>query len=362
MRKDYIEKLVLALNKNEIDAALVVPSEELKFLSGHSPSLCERFQGLFVKNDGSYFYFCNLLTRDEAYDAYGEGHVYYWNDNEIFTEVLTEVLGAKGLLKSTIAVNKSARAFNVLEIIEKVDVNFVNGKSIFEEMTLIKTLEEFEMMRYSAGIADRVIKKAIEYIRPGMLEGEIIDKVKELFIEEGGVPDFAIISSGPNSALPHYNGNSRKIEENDIVLLDIGCKYKGLSSDITRTVFVGEPTDKMKKVYQLVLDANTRAEETAGKGIHVAEVDSAARDIISEAGYGEYFTTRLGHGIGYSTHEAPDIKQSSDRILDNGMAFSIEPGIYIKDEFGVRIEDILVIDNDKTEVLNKMTKEMIIIK
>ena len=193
MSKDYIEKLVVSLNRNNIEAALIVPSEELKFLSGHSPSLCERFQGMFVKNDGSYFYFCNLLTRDEASDAYGESNVYFWNDNDIFTEVLSEVLEAKCLLKSTIAVNKSAHAFNVLESIEKVDVNFINGKSIFEEMTLLKTQEEFELMRYSAGIADRVIKKAIEYIRPGMLEGEIIEKVNELFIDEGGVPDFAII-------------------------------------------------------------------------------------------------------------------------------------------------------------------------
>ena len=130
-------------------------------------------------------------------------------------------------------------------------------------------------------------------------------------------------------------------EENDIVLLDIGCKYKGLSSDMTRTVFIGKPTAKMKEVYQLVLEANNKAEETAIKGVHVAVVDAAARNIISEAGYGDYFTTRLGHGIGYSTHEAPDIKQSSDRKLDNGMAFSIELGAKTPLDYDAQTQELI---------------------
>lgn len=362
MNIKYMNKLVALLNEKNIDAALIIPSEDLKFLLGHSPYLCERFQGLFVKNDGEYFYFCNLLTKDEAEAVLGKEHVFTWFDNDIMTEKLEVVLEKQGLLGATIAVNSKARAFNILEIMEKINVNFVNGKELMEEVTLIKDIEEIDKLKKAAAKTDIVMQKSIEFIKPGIKELDIKNIVFKYFKEEGMYPEFAIIASGSNSAYPHYVNYDRTIEENDIIIIDIGGVFEGVNSDMTRTVFVGEATDEMKKVYEIVLKANLAGEKSAKKGISVEEVDRAARDVIDEAGYGQYFTTRLGHGIGYSTHEAPYIKQNSKMLLDEGMAFSIEPGIYIPEKFGVRIEDIVVITQKGTEIINKTSKDIICIK
>ena len=180
-------------------------------------------------------------------------------------------------------------------------------------------------------------------------------------LEAGGTDPWSIVASGPNSSYPHYTGYGRIIGEQDIIVLDFGCAYHGLYSDMTRTVFVGGITDKQREIYNLVFQANAAGEATAVKDAFIPQVDKAARDVINNAGYGDYFFTRLGHGIGYMIHEGPDIKKNNDRPLQTGMAFSIEPGIYLGGEFGVRIEDIVLVTDNGNEILNKSTKELIII-
>lgn len=361
MKKKFIDKLVSALNQEKLDAIFIAPSEELKFLTGESPMLCERFQGLFIKKDGSYFYICNILTEGEAVEVFGKDRVYTWFDNGFFTDTVKEVFNKEDLLGSKIAVNMTARAFNILEIMDKVDVKFVNGKKILEEMRIIKTSEELELLKEASARNDKVMERIIGYIKPGMTEKEVADKISEFFVEEGCEPEFAIVATGPNSALPHYTGNQRVIQEKDVVLLDIGGKYKNLSSDMTRTIFVGGVTEEERKIYDLVLEAVIAGESKAVEGTFIPEVDKAARGVIESAGYGQNFTTRLGHGIGYSVHEAPDIKESNHRNLEKGMAFSIEPGIYMIDKFGVRIEDIVLITENGTEIINNFSKELIVI-
>jgi len=162
--------------------------------------------------------------------------------------------------------------------------------------------------------------------------------------------------------MPYYCEDLRVIQEKDIIILDLGCKYKGYCSDISRTVFVGGITDEEKKVYDIILRANKAGEETAKQGVKAENVDKASRDIIKSEGYGQYFLNRTGHGIGISVHEAPYIKTGNKQILERGMAFSVEPGIYMQNKFGMRIEDIVVIRADGPEVLNNFTKEIIVIK
>ncbi|MFZ7132840.1 MAG: M24 family metallopeptidase, partial [Eubacteriales bacterium] len=187
------------------------------------------------------------------------------------------------------------------------------------------------------------------------------ERVKCLFEEKDMVCEFAIVACGPHTALPHYSGTQGVVKTKDVVLMDIGGKYKGLTSDMTRTVFVGGASEEEVEVYNTVLESNKKGISMANRGIVAKEVDNAARKIIDEKGYGEYNPTRLGHGIGYSVHEAPYITGYNNLILENGMAFSIEPGIYMKDKFGVRIEDIVIIEDGKAVRLNNFTKEMIII-
>ena len=361
MNDKYVAKLVSILKENNLDAMLVVPSEELLFLAGFSPMLCERFQGLFIKNDGDWFYFCNLLTRDDAMEHVPEEKIYSWFDNDGFIGDLKKVLTDKGLKGKKIGLNSTARAFNILEIIKNIDVEFVNGKGFLEEMRIIKNNKDIENLKEASRRTDMVMESIIKEIKPGMTELDIVERVDSLFAKNSMVMEFAIVATGPNSALPHHESGDRKVQNKDIVLMDIGGKYNDVYSDMTRTVFVGGATEKEIAVYNLVLEAQMKGIASVEAGIEARKVDSTARDVIEEKGYGQYFTTRLGHGIGYSVHEGPYIVGYNDLELRDGMAFSIEPGIYIKSEFGVRIEDLVIIEEGKGNSINFATKELIII-
>ncbi|NLN48124.1 MAG: aminopeptidase P family protein, partial [Clostridiales bacterium] len=206
-------------------------------------------------------------------------------------------------------------------------------------------------------------EEIVKFIKPGITEKDIANRLKELLIELGGesLSFDPIVASGPNSSKPHYSEDSRVIEEKDLIILDYGCKYKGYCSDISRTVFVGEPTEEQKKVYEIVLKANMEAEKAVKEGVTAHEVDATAQKVIRENGYGEYILSRTGHGIGIAVHEAPYIRQGNDQVLKTGMAFSVEPGVYIAGKFGMRVEDIVVVDGSGVNVLNKAPKEMTIV-
>ncbi len=362
MRIEYLNKLVNIMKKEALDAMLIAPSEEMKFLLGSSTHLCERFQALIVKNDGEYFYICNLLTADEIKEILGEGiKVYSWFDGDGFIDTAKKAFEESGLTGKTIGVNSTERACIILDLMKNIDIKFVNGKPFLEEMRIIKTNEEIKNLRKAAQITDETFSELLKFIKPGMKEADVANFINKTFIEKGAQPGFAMVCSGPNSALPHYASDQRVIQEKDIVLLDYGCIYNSMCADMTRTIFVGGATEDEIKMYEYVLEANIAGESKAVDGAYIPDIDKAARDVVYESGYGDTFVTRLGHGIGYSLHEAPDIKQSNKRYLEKGMAFSIEPGIYRVGEFGIRIEDILVITENGTEILNQASKEIIVI-
>lgn len=362
MRIEYLNKLVNIMKKEALDAMLIAPSEEMKFLLGSSTHLCERFQALIVKNDGEYFYICNLLTADEIKEILGEGiKVYSWFDGDGFIDTAKKAFEENGLTGKTIGVNSTERACIILDLMKNIDIKFVNGKPFLEEMRIIKKNEEIENLRKAAQITDETFIELLKFIKPGMKEADVANFINKTFVEKGAQPGFAMVCSGPNSALPHYASDQRVIQEKDIVLLDYGCIYNSMCADMTRTIFVGGATEEEIKMYEYVLEANIAGEGKAVEGAYIPDIDKAARDVVYESGYGDTFVTRLGHGIGYSLHEAPDIKQSNKRYLEKGMAFSIEPGIYRVGEFGIRIEDILVITENGTEILNQASKEIIVI-
>ena len=362
MRTQYLNKLTELLKKNGVDAILIAPSEEMEFIAGHSPFICERFQALFIQSNGNYFYICNLLTLDEMQGILGpDKKVYGWFDGNVFTDTVKKAFEENGLIGKTIAVNSSERGVNILEIMKNVDVKFVNGKPLLEEMRIIKNEEEITNLRKAAHITDETFTELCKYIKPGIKEIDISNKIQELFREKGVSTGFAMVCSGPNSALPHYAENQRVITEKDVIILDFGCVYNNMCADMSRMVFVGGISEEEKTIYNIVLESHLAGEAKAVNGAFIPDVDAAARDIITKAGHEKHFFTRLGHGIGYSVHEAPDIKASNKRNLEPGMAFSIEPGIYMVGKFGMRIEDIVVITKDGHEVLNQSTKEIVIV-
>ena len=362
MRKKYLDKLVSILQKKNIDAILIAPSEEMEFIMGHNTHICERFQALIIKKDGSYFYICNLLTKDEVQGVLGPDiKVYGWFDGNVFTDTVKKAFEEQGLIGKTIAVNSTERAFLILQIMEAMDVRFINGKPVLEDMRMIKDEEELNNLRMAAKITDESYEELLKFIKPGMKEADIARKMNEIFKEKGADEGFTMVCSGPNSSYPHYNDDQRVIQEKDIIVLDWGCKYNNMCADMSRTVFVGGVTEEERKVYEIVKASQEAGEKSAVKGAYIPDVDKKARDIIEESGYGKNFFTRLGHGIGYSVHEAPDIKASNHQNLQKGMVFSIEPGIYLAGNFGIRIENIVAVTEGGNEVLNKATKEIQII-
>ncbi len=365
LNKKYCDKLCEIMVKNNIDAMMIGPSADLEFLMSYSPQPDERFQALFLLSDKKYFYISPKLTYEEVRKKLDDdANIYKWGDHEDFANIVVDAMNDYKLAGNNIGVNNGIVAINLIDIKEKINTKFVNGHSILEKLRIIKDESEIEKLRKAAKLADEVMGETIDYIHPGITEKNIKKKIEELFMQKGadGLSFEPIIASGPNSSMPHYCEDSRVIQEKDLIILDLGCKYKGYCSDISRTVFVGGITDEEKKVYDIILRANKAGEETAKQGVKAEDVDKASRDVIESEGYGEYFLNRTGHGIGISVHEAPYIKTGNKQILERGMAFSIEPGIYIPNKFGMRIEDIVVIGTDGPEVLNNYTKEIILIK
>lgn len=363
MREKYMNRLISCLNETAFDAVMVNPGEEMQFLLGFSPMQCERFQGFFVKRNGEMFYICNLLYKDELIEQLPESvPVYAWFDGEVMTDIVKHVLEEKGLIGKQIGVDSNAQAFNVLEIMDKVDVTFKNAKPLMEEMRIIKDTEELDALRKAAAIADQAFADVLSVIRPGATEKEVLDFLKKRMTELGGSDAEGLVGAGAHSSYPHYCDTKGVIQEQDIVLLDFGCTYNGMHSDISRTVFVGGVTEKQRECYELVDRSNAEAEAMVKEGAWIPDIEKRARDVLDEKGYAKTLINRLGHGIGYTIHEAPDVKQSNPRKMEKGMAFSIEPGIYLGGEFGIRIEDIVIVnEKGEGEILNKASRELIVL-
>lgn len=363
MNNYYVDKLIKQLNKQNIDAMFVVPSEILNFLIGHSPLLMERFQGMFITKSGEIFYVSPLICKEEMeqiFDNYGE--VFIYRDKDGYLPIIKAIFDRYNLINKKVAVCQNTRASNWIDITKNYSIKLMNGKKLLEDLRIIKTSEERDNLREASKMIDDVFTEVLKHIKPGITEKDISSTIKQLIKEKNSVPSFEpIIASGPNSSMPHYMGCERVIEKQDIIVMDFGCKYKGLCSDITRTVFVGDITEKQKKIYEIVKRSNDTGIKNVILGKKISEIDEAARNVIVKEGYGEFFPNRLGHGIGYSVHEAPYITGSNELILKEGMAFSIEPGIYLPGEFGIRIEDIVMLSENGTEVLNNCSKDITII-
>ncbi len=362
---EKFKKLFTLMKRDDVDCVVIGPSGDMRYLIGFDPGGCERFQGLFLQRDGRYFYVSNLIYYEDMKNALAEGSKFYlWADSENWLDCLKEAFDDHGLGQKTVAVNDSIRAVDLIDMRERFSCTFVNGNEMMEEFRVIKTPRQIGNMRKAAQLADEVMDDLTRYIKPGLTEKDIQIKITERFEEKGADETaFAIVASGTNNSIPHYSKNSRVITEQDVIVLDFGCKFNGYCSDVSRTFFVGEVTEEHEKIYNIVKEAQQAALDHAREGVHAGEVDKKARDVITKAGYGDCFLSRTGHGIGFDVHEAPYIRGNSKQILEKGMAFSIEPGIYIAGKVGMRIEDIVIINEDgEGESLNKFTKEITLIR
>lgn len=238
------------------------------------------------------------------------------------------------------------------------DISFVNGSFLVDQVRAVKDSEEIDLMREASRINDLAMERMKQWIAVGMTEKVCADKLLAVYKEEGadGFSFPPIVSFGAHGADPHHMPDDTVLSEWDVVLLDIGCKKNHYCSDMTRTYFIGEPTDEEKTVHRIVEEAGRLAESMVRPGVALKDLDEAARTYIAKAGYGKYFTHRLGHFIGIREHEAGEVSSNSPLVAKPGMIFSIEPGIYLPGKFGVRIEDLVLVTEDGCEVLNKAVR------
>jgi len=224
-------------------------------------------------------------------------------------------------------------------------------------LRMIKDEEDIARLKASAAIADRAVLHAYERIRPGMTENELAALIRAQFQSEGATPAFWIVGGGPNGAFPHHSASDRVLAAGDAVVIDIGARKGGFPSDITRMAVIGTSPQDYETVHGIVERAVQAALGAARPGVPARAVDAAARNVIAEAGYGEYFVHRTGHGLGIDGHEPPYITATSEVLLEEGMVFSIEPGIYLPGRFGVRLEEIVVLRADGPEILSDLPRD-----
>ncbi len=232
--------------------------------------------------------------------------------------------------------------------------------NLVEELRVVKEKEEVDIMKKAALIADKALHETIEFIKVGVMEKDIANELEYRMKKYGGegVSFDTIVASGKRSAIPHGTASMKKIKNNEFIIIDFGTLYKGYASDCTRTFYIGNPKNKDKEIFDTVYNAQKIAREKVSPGMEFKEIDKIARDYISERGYGERFTHSLGHGIGLYVHEMPAISSRTEGRLKEGMVFTIEPGVYIKDYGGVRIEDMVVFIDKNKLILTSFPREL----
>jgi Xaa-Pro aminopeptidase len=244
---------------------------------------------------------------------------------------------------------------------KKINTKLVETQNVIEKLRAIKDEEEIDKIKKVEALGDKCFEYICGYIKPGMSEKHIASEI-EIFMKKSGASGVAfdtIVASGENSSMPHAVATERVIQDGDIILLDFGAKLNGYCGDMSRTIFVGYIKEEYKKIYDIVLKAQTNAINNIQIGMMGKEADAIARNIIKEYGYD--FGHSLGHGIGLEAHELPRLSPSYEQFLEENMIFSVEPGIYIEGQFGVRIEDLVLLDKNGAKSLSNSNKNFVII-
>ena len=330
------------------DWLLVAPSADFRWLTGAVARSTERLVALAVPRSGEPFCVLPRLEADSLAAECPWLELEVWDEQEDPFERLERRLELSR--RPAVLVSDGMRTAPLLRLAGRTPCR--PAAPALAPLRLVKDEAELGSMERAASHADRVIEDVADLIRPGMTEREVarlaIDGLESL----GDTDPWVIVASGPNSALPHHQTSNRRIETDDVVLLDLGASTDGYGSDITRTLWLSEPSPEAAAVYETVERAQQAAIAVSCAGADPEAVDRAARTVIESAGFGRYFPHRTGHGVGLEVHEPPYLVQGNHEPLSAGMVHSIEPGIYLPERFGVRIEDLVVVEAGGARRLN----------
>jgi Xaa-Pro aminopeptidase len=338
----------MVLENEGLSAAVFAPSDQMRYLTGWAEYGHERLIALFVPAAGDPAFVVPTMHVEQAkHNPAGIQEIYGWDDSTGWHQTVEDLLGGWNVDGRGVAIDDELYSVHLLGL-QQIAPNSrcVPAGNLMARLREIKTSEELSLMTRSAMVTDAVYKECLSSLAVGVTERDVRDAIVAAYKKHGTRPAFAIVCFGENGALPHHNTGETKLKRGDVVVIDIGCLLEDYASDITRTFAFGRPENEAFKVYDTVYRAHRAAFEAARPGVACEDVDKAARNVITEAGYGEYFIHRTGHGIGLSTHEPPYIVAGNRQELREGMCFSIEPGIYLPGRFGVRIENIVTVTSD----------------
>lgn len=347
MNNSRMARVIENMKACGLDQILITSTPSVYYLSGSWVSPGERMLALYLNTDGDATLFANRLF---ALSESAGMKLVEFDDTEDSVAILAQHLRA-----GKIGIDKAWPSQFTIRLMEAMpSIVPVLGSAPVDDARMCKDAEEIALMRESSRMNDEAILRTMKELREGMSELELQDAyIKNAKAVGGDGPSFTPITCfGANCAEPHHDNDDTRLKVGDSVIIDVGLLHHHYCSDMTRTVFFGEPTDEQKRVHDVVRRANEAGRAAVRPGLPMCEFDRAARKVIEDAGYGKYFIHRTGHGIGLEVHEFPDNSATSQIIARPGMCFSVEPGVYLPGRFGVRIEDLVIVTEDGSITLN----------
>jgi len=351
--EERIVRVQELMRKEGAGLLIISPGANMRYMTGFTDDSLERMLLVFLFPEGEPRFLVPELYAAQVEERAAFPATHVWRDGQGPYVAIKDIL--RTFSGGRVLVDDSMPAKDLLFLQQLLPrAAFSPASPLMRKLRMKKSAEELHSMSRAAIIADQAFQKVVERRLSGLTEHEVAKILEEEMLNAGadGVAFEILVASGPNSALPHHRAGKREIEPGDVVILDFGCRVDGYCSDITRTLVCGDPSDRVCKIYEVVLTAQKRAMEVARPKVLAQEVDQAAREVVAQAGYGDRFIHRTGHGIGLDVHEDPYIVEGNTLPLEVGMTFSVEPGVYFPGEFGLRVEDIVVVTEEGVKTLN----------
>ncbi|MDH4214334.1 MAG: Xaa-Pro peptidase family protein [Candidatus Thorarchaeota archaeon] len=350
------------LNDSDTDFMLLTPEANFQYLTGYPHQMRERLVALLLRKGAEPELIVPAFEESNHSSQTWIKEIIPWEEDESPYGIIAELVGKRD--DGPTALLDESLPLGIYWLLEKAFGKFKKVLSItptMKSLRIIKSEHEVALLRKAGHIIDDAVMKAFRASQIGMTELQVRQIVQEEVIRQGATPSFAAIQFGKNSAFPHADSSNRELRKGDVILMDCGCSLDGYNTDMTRVGVLGEPSEDIELVYSIVRKAQETAIEKISRGVVCGNADGIARRVIEEAGYGDYFTHRLGHGIGLEVHEPPYLVRGNAEELGVGMCHSIEPGVYLEGQFGIRIEDLVYIREDGPEVITYSPKDLILL-
>jgi Xaa-Pro dipeptidase len=361
--EERVSRLKREGKRRGLSGFIIATAPNIKYFTGTSMQAIERFAGVMIPIDLDPAVVVPELEEEKVKSSSAFKNIQKYSDSEGPERIVKSVLKELHLTRGRLGVEdflpyKFSKMISRAAPRAKLD----EASNIFMGLRIIKTPDELELMRKAARIVAQGIDAGVEATRVGATELDIGFEIERKIKQSGGesVP-FCIVLRGENAALPHGSSSNAVVRKGDAVIMDVGATCDGYFGDLTKTVFVGSASAKQREIYDIVLRAQTKAIELVKPGIPASDIDKTARNVIKEAGYGERFTHRTGHGLGLEVHEEPSVTATCKTVLKPGMTFTVEPGIYLTQEFGVRIEDNIAVTEEGKMTIGACEKTLTIV-